>query len=249
LAIEGELHAFVKIRIELNTLPNGINMSFFKQLSKATETDRNTLMSAPIIGVALKGDMSLDTYVAFLKQAYHHVKHTIPLLMATGARLPEKHEWLRNAVAEYIEEELGHQEWILNDIAACGYDKESVRSSQPHTSTELMVAYAYDTINRINPLGFFGMVHVLEGTSIAIADSAANSIQRSLNLPINAFSYLVSHGALDIEHVKFFENIMNEITDPDEQQQIIHSAKVFYQLYGDIFRSINENHAIPLTSK
>ena len=36
----------------------------------------------------------------------------------------------------------------------------------PNVATELMVAYAYDTIQRINPMAFFGMVYVLEGTSI-----------------------------------------------------------------------------------
>ena len=62
-----------------------------------------------------------------------------------------------------------------------------------------MVSYAYDTIQRGNPVGFFGMVLVLEGTSVALATRAANSIQTSLDLPRNAFSYLLSHGDLDIE--------------------------------------------------
>jgi pyrroloquinoline quinone (PQQ) biosynthesis protein C len=145
---------------------------------------------------------------------------------------------LREAVAEYIEEELGHQEWILNDIAACGHDKESVRNSRPNPATELMVAYAYDTVFRVNPLGFFGMVHVLEGTSIATADNAATAIQNALFLPDKAFSYLRSHGALDQDHVKFFEGLMNRIDDPLAQQQIIHSTKMFYLLYGDIFWSL-----------
>ncbi len=142
--------------------------------------------------------------------------------MATGARLPERHGWLRSAVAEYIEEEIGHEEWILNDIAACGFDAEAVRSSQPAVATELMVSYAYDTVQRVNPVGFFGMVHVLEGTSIGLADQAASTIRERLSLPKKAFSYLYSHGALDLEHVKFFEDLMNRIEDPADQAQIVH---------------------------
>jgi hypothetical protein len=46
-----------------------------------------------------------------------------------------------------------------------------------------MVAYAYDTIARGNPLGFFGMVHVLEGTSVALALLAADAIQKPLACP------------------------------------------------------------------
>ncbi|MEJ2401721.1 MAG: iron-containing redox enzyme family protein [Xanthomonadales bacterium] len=213
-------------------------MTFFQTLQARTEAERAELLAAPIIQRALDGRITLAEYAAFLCQAYHHVRHTVPLLMATGARLPDHHGWLRTAVAEYIEEELGHEEWILNDLAACGYDKEAVRASRPALPTELMVSYAYDTVQRVNPLGFFGMVHVLEGTSIRIADRAADTIRASLGLPRNAFSYLYSHGALDLEHVKFFEDLMNRIDDASDQAAIVHAARVFYGLYGDIFRSL-----------
>jgi pyrroloquinoline quinone (PQQ) biosynthesis protein C len=111
-----------------------------------------------------------------------------------------------------------------------------------------MVAYAYDMVQRINPVGFFGMVHVLEGTSITTADRAAESIQKALGLPSKAFSYLRSHGALDLEHVKFFESLMNKIDNADEQQLIIHSAKMFFKLYGDVFRSLTETAQYDLTA-
>jgi len=214
-------------------------MKFFQLLTEQTEHDRIALYSAPIINKTLSGNATLEEYIAFLTEAYHHVKHTVPLLMAVGSRIPGNMEWMRSAVAEYIEEELGHEEWILNDLAACGVDKEAIRNSQPALATELMVSYAYDLINRINPLGFFGMVHVLEGTSIATADKIADAVQSTLSLPNSAFTYLHSHGAIDQEHVKFFASLMNRIEDNEQQTCIIHSAKVFYQLYGDIFRSIS----------
>ncbi len=223
---------------------SGTSMTFYQHLQTETSPHRDYLMSAPIIGACLAGDISLKDYVAFLQQAYHHVKHTTPLLMATGASLPASKEWLRNAVAEYIEEELGHQEWILNDIAACGFDSEKARGSTPNLSTELMVSYAYDTINRINPLGFFGMVNVLEGTSIKIADVAADRIQETLGLPANAFSYLRSHGKLDQQHIEFFKGLMNRIDDPAEQRLIIHAARAFYQLYGNVFRELAPDQAL-----
>ncbi|NQV69387.1 MAG: iron-containing redox enzyme family protein [Pseudohongiella sp.] len=220
-------------------------MNFFNTLVNETEPQRQALLSAPIIERCFKGDIALDDYVAFLAQAYHHVKHTTPLLMAVGSRLPAEKEWLRTAVAEYIEEELGHQEWILNDIENCGYDKEVVRRSVPNPATELMVAYAYDMVQRVNPLGFFGMVHVLEGTSINLADKVAGSVRSALGLEKNAFSYLVSHGSLDQQHVAFFESLMKQIVDEDEQAVIIHACKMFYQLYGDIFRTLSAEHKIP----
>jgi thiaminase len=219
-------------------------MSFYQTLLQATEQDRQYLLGAPIIARCFHGDISRDDYVAFLTQAYHHVKHTVPLLMSVGALLPESKEWLREAVAEYIEEELGHQEWILNDIKRTGYDKEMARQSTPSFATEMMVAYAYDTVRRVNPVGFFGMVLVLEGTSTALAENAAETIATKLELPKSAFSYLTSHGALDQDHIKFYENLMNKIDDPADQAVIVHAAKRFYRLYGDIFRTLSAEHGI-----
>lgn len=217
-------------------------MMFYDSLQQETASARKELMAAALITNTLQGKITREIYLAFLTQAYHHVKHTTPLLMTVGGKISGHLEWLRNAIAEYIEEELGHQEWVLNDIAACGGDKEAVRRGKPSVATELMVAYAYDTINRVNPLAFFGMVQVLEGTSINVASQAADQIQAVLQLPNQAFSYLRSHGALDLEHVKFFEGLMNKIEAPTDQEAIIHAANVFYKLYGDIFRSLPDYH-------
>ena len=101
-----------------------------------------------------------------------------------------------------------------------------------------MVAYAYDTLYRVNPVAFFGMVQVLEGTSIKVATEAAEKIQQALKLPNQAFSYLRSHGSLDLDHVKFFESLMNKMESKSDQDAIIHAANVFYKLYGDIFRAL-----------
>ena len=181
--------------------------------------------------------VSLPSYLAFLGQAFHHVRHTTPLLMAVGGRLPERLAWLRRPVAEYIEEEIGHEEWILNDIAAAGGDAEAARHSRPDFPAEVMVAYAYDLVHRRNPAGFFGMVYVLEGTSVALALNAADRIQQALDLPDKAFSYLRSHGTLDQEHTRHLADLLEQMA-PAEQAEVVHCAKVFFRLYAEIFRAL-----------
>jgi heme oxygenase len=213
-------------------------MSFHDQLLRQSAEARQGLLATPIIQGCLRGEVSLPSYVAFLREAYHHVRHTVPLLQATKAALPPHHDWLRGPLDEYIEEEAGHDEWILHDIAACGADAEAMRHGPPGHATEVMVAYAYDTIARRNPLGFFGMVHVLEGTSVSLALMAADAIQVPLRLPDAAFSYLRSHGTLDVEHTAHFARLMERIDDPRDQADIVHAARAFFRLYGDVFRSL-----------
>ncbi len=211
---------------------------FFNQLMEQTQAERESLFAIPFVQRGVQGELSLESYVAFLIQAYHHVKHTTPLLMACGSRVPHEMEWLRDAMAHYIEEELGHQEWILNDIAVCGGDAEAVRHGEPAMPAELMCAYAYDIVHRRNPIGFLGMVLVLEGTSIELATKAAKATQANLKLPDNAFTYLTSHGALDISHMQFYQGLVNRLEREEDKRFVIHTAKRFYKLYGDIFRNL-----------
>ncbi len=199
---------------------------------------RKELYSVPQLMDGLKGNISRETYIAYLTQAFHHVRHTVRFLMAMGVHLPESKKWLHDAIAEYIEEEKGHEEWILNDISAAGGDKERARNATPNLETQVLVAYNYDYIARKNPVGFLGMVFMLESTSIQIANNGADALKAKLNLPQTAFTYLYSHGALDIEHMKFFEQLVNRITDPADQAAIIEVAQNAFRLFANVLRSI-----------
>ena len=218
-------------------------MGFAQTLALETADGRAFLLAAPAIQRCMAGEVTRSLYVAFLTQAYHHVKHTVPLLMAVGSRLPDRHAWLRDAVLHYLEEETGHDEWILNDIEAAGGDRAAAAASLPAVPTEAMVAYAYDTVMRGNPVGFFGMVHVLEGTSVALALAAADSIAGALALPPRAFTYLRSHGELDKEHVNDLARILERLDDEDDRRAVVRCARAIYWLYGNVFRSLDAAEA------
>lgn len=216
--------------------------AFFSKLQQQTASAQQTMLSAPVIAEVQRGNIDRAMYIAFLTQAYHHVKHTVPLLMACGGKLSAEYDWVRDAIAEYIDEEKGHQEWILNDIKACGGDAERVRKNVGEGGVgqpiELMVSYLYHNIDRHNPLALFGMVWVLEGTSVGIGGQMAEMIQSRLELPAEAMTYLVSHSVLDQSHLQFFEQLMNQITDPVDQQVIIDSANMVFDLYGQMLRAL-----------
>jgi pyrroloquinoline quinone (PQQ) biosynthesis protein C len=211
---------------------------FFSRLQRETASGRERLYSSPVIGDAIQGRISRETYLAYLTEAYHHVKNTLPLLLLMCGRIPKEKEWLRRSLIEYIGEETGHDEWILSDIKNAGGDPDVVRKSEPSIAVELMNAYNYDWVCRKNPMGYFGMIFVLEGASTALATKAAASIAKSLQMDDSCFSYLNSHGDLDIEHVKFIGSLLNKIDDPVDQEDIIHASKVITHLYTDMIRSL-----------
>ena len=212
-------------------------MAFFDRLQSETEQARAHVTGAPVIQAIREGRFDLEGYTWFLTQAYHHVKHTVPLMMACGARLPDRLRWLQPRLKDYIDEEIGHEQWILEDLAECGVDPAAVARSSPGFEVEQLVSYVYDFINRRNPVGFLGMVYVLEGTSTELATETARLAQAKLGLPNRAFRYLLSHGELDREHVQFFRDLVNELSDPDDVDAVVHVAGRVYRLYGDIIRS------------
>jgi pyrroloquinoline quinone (PQQ) biosynthesis protein C len=215
-------------------------MTFCERLTETTSREREFLLAAPSIHDALAGTITLPRYLAFLSQAYHHVRHTVPLLMAAASRLPPQLQWMQRDLIHYLEEEVGHDEWILADIRAAGGDAAAVQASLPQPATDALVAYVYDVVQRRNPVGIFGMVFVLEGTSVALALEAADRIQAALGLPDGAFTYLRSHGRLDREHVGDLGRILERLTDTADQAAVVQCARVLYWLYGNMFRGLDE---------
>ncbi len=224
-------------------LAPGRHIGFFETLVAATRNERQTLQATPQIRDGLRGEITRATYLDYLTEAYHHVRHTVPLMRLARSRIGGDRAWLVDALDHYIEDETGHEEWILRDIQHTGGDPDRARQSTPRLATELMVAYAYDFVSRINPVGFFGMVFVLEGTSTQLATRGAEALMRSLKLPPDCFSYLLSHGAIDLEHMRFLQQLLDRIDGPEDRAAVVHMAKRIFVLFADVFRSIPHNPA------
>ena len=217
-------------------------MTFFERLIAETQTEREDFRSIAVIQTAVSQGVTKELYAKYLTQAYHHVRFTVPLLELALESCGVGDEAYANALAEYIEEEAGHDEWILDDIKALGEDSEAVRNGRGGFACRVMISHAYYLIEHESPYALLGMVHVLEGMSVELAEQAAGAIRAGFgDSPPNAFSYLTSHGALDMEHVQFFEQLVNGLNNPDLEERLITSAKDFYKLFGNMFREIGEN--------
>lgn len=211
--------------------------AFFDELEAATFRDRLRFLQIPQVRAGIAGTITRRTYVDYLHQAWHHVRHTVPLLEATRARLLHRPDLLA-ALDEYISEETGHDEWILADIAAAGGDADAARASAPAPATAAMVDYAYRCIEQENPVSFFGMVYVLESVSVALATRGASAVAANLGLPPEAFTYLTSHGALDQDHMAFFARLVNRLERADDKAAIVRMAREMFGLFGGVFASI-----------
>lgn len=215
-------------------------MSNYETLLAETAVEREAFLAIPVLRRALESGVDRALYRAYLEQAYHHVRHTCPLLALAIAHCGPAEARLRDAFLDYIDEERGHDEWILADIAALGGDAEAVRAAEGDAAVRVMIAYATYAIERIGPHALLGMVHVLEGVSAAIATQAATAIRGRIGGKAGGFSYLESHGSLDQEHVKFFAALMDDIDDAKARHAVTDTARIMYRLFGDMFRDLDK---------
>jgi pyrroloquinoline quinone (PQQ) biosynthesis protein C len=212
-------------------------MTPFDRLYRETAEARERFLSIPLVKHALTSGGSRELYLAFLTEAYHHVKHTFPLLSLAAAHTRD--ERYQAALALYMNEERGHDKWILDDIRAMGGDAGAVERGKPGIPCQVMVGYAYYCIEWISPYALLGMVHVLEGLSVMLAEKVAGAVQRSLAAEGAAgFSYLQTHGALDVEHTALFRKLVDGFDDRETQDIVIEAARVMYCLYGAIFEDL-----------
>jgi hypothetical protein len=219
-------------------------VTFYEDLVAATAADAADLAATPQIQDALAGRISRDGYLAYLAEAYHHVRHTVPLMRYAYVRMDAAHAQFASALADYIVEEAGHEAWILDDIRNAGGDWRAVRVGAPGPATQAMVSYAYDCVTRRNPMGLFGMIYALESTSTQLATRGAAAVAGALGLGPECFRYLSSHGALDREHLSFFQELMSEVVDPRDRTAILATAQAVFRLFADIFRSIPHDRSV-----
>ena len=212
-------------------------MSFYDRLMQETTREREAFLAIPLVRHATQRGAPRSLYVEFLSQAYHHVKQTFPLLALAASRTTD--ERYQDALVEYMAEERGHEKWILDDIRTMGGDVDRVRLGPPRPPCQIMVGYAYYAIERVSPYAMLGSVHVLEGMSVLLADKLATALKAAFGVPADTgFSYLRTHGALDASHVAFFRELVDGFDDAATQILIIEQSRLFYRLYGDIFRDL-----------
>lgn len=213
-------------------------MTAYQTLIEETAGARQQFTELALIQEVLQHGASKALYLDFLGQAYHHVKNTAPLLGLAASRCAAADFLYQSALFEYLEEERGHELWILEDIQALGGDAETVSREKPRLPCKVMIGHAYYLVDRVSPYGLLGMVHVLEGMAVALASKAVSALRTSISsTAVDGFKYLTTHSDLDVHHTEFFENLINRI-EPAHLPLVIETATDFYKLYGDIFRDL-----------
>lgn len=207
-------------------------MSFFITLVEMTDANRRELETIPKVHAMIHHGLTLEEYRAFLHDLYHIVWHFCPVMAAAAARCDDRFREVRYELYERIEEEKGHETWVLEDIEAVGGDVPGARANPPSAPVQAMIAFNYFGADRTHPCSVLGMLYMLEVVSSVYGGRVSDSIARSIGRDIDAggFKFLSSHASMDLDHMAKLNRLVKTIADSAAQDAIVNSTRVnFYQ--------------------
>jgi hypothetical protein len=112
-------------------------------------------------------------------------------------------------LAQHVEEERGHDEWLLQDLAALGITPEAAQSVWPSPFVAGMVGAQHYWALHAHPVAILGYIAVLEGEPPEegfFLDAARRS-----GLPETAFSTLRYHARVDRGHWQDMRDLLDAL--------------------------------------
>ena len=118
-------------------------MSFFISLVETTDASRREVESVPRVHSMIHHGLSLQEYRAMLHDLYHIVWHFCPVMSAAASRCDDRHREVRMELYDRIQEEKGHEAWVLEDLESLGGDLDALRRVPPSPPVQAMIAFNY----------------------------------------------------------------------------------------------------------
>jgi pyrroloquinoline quinone (PQQ) biosynthesis protein C len=213
-------------------------MSFFITLVEMTDTSRRDLELIPKVHSMINHGLTLAEYRGFLHDLYHIVWHFCPVMAAAAARCDDRFRDVRYDLYERIEEEKGHDSWVLEDIEALRGDVQAVRETPPSPPAQAMIAFNYYASDRVHPCSVLGMLYMLEVVSSVYGGRVSDSIARALGRKVEngGFKFLSSHATMDLDHMAKLNRLVKTIDDAGAQNAIVNATRVNFHQFGQLFR-------------
>jgi pyrroloquinoline quinone (PQQ) biosynthesis protein C len=211
--------------------------SFFIRLLELTDASRREFEAIPKVHAMVHHGLRLEEYKAFLHDLYHVVWHFCPIMAAAAARCGDAFRGVRYELYDRIQDEKGHEAWVLEDIEVMGGDVRGAAASEPSTPVQAMIAYNYYAAEHVHPCSVLGMLYVLEVLSSVYGGRAADSIASALGREASGggFKFLSSHASMDVEHMARLNKLVKTIAEPEAQAAIVNSTRVNFFQFGAMF--------------
>jgi hypothetical protein len=120
---------------------------------------------------------------------------------------------------EHVEEELDHDETLLDDIELLGFDRGSVVARMPSPAVAALVGSQYYWIFHYHPVAFLGFVALMEG--YPPTPELIETLIARTGFPAEAFRTYIEHGELDPRHREHLDRTIESLPLTGEHESAI----------------------------
>jgi hypothetical protein len=160
----------------------------------------------------------------FLIQTYGVMRGGLTLMTVARDRalgLPD--DSVAQALAAYLrihlEEELGHDSWLLDDICTLGFEERGVVQAQPCAAVVNLIGAQYFWMTHIHPVAVMGYLILMEG--YAPLASQLDEIRVRSEAPATAFRCLKRHADDDPAHLAELNKTLDSMNLSVEQARAV----------------------------
>jgi pyrroloquinoline quinone (PQQ) biosynthesis protein C len=145
-----------------------------------------------------------ELWPEYLVQQHAIIRATVPLTRAALTRSRELADVeplgapLAAYLEEHVDEELGHDETLLDDLELLGVDRARVVERMPSPAVAALVGSQYYWILHYHPVAFLGFIALMEG--FPPTPELIETLVARTGFPRAAFATYIQHGDLDPGH-------------------------------------------------
>ena len=136
---------------------------------------------------------------------------------------------LADYLEEHVDEELGHDESLLDDLEALGVSRDAVVERIPSPAVAALVGSQYYWIAHHHPVAFLGFVALMEG--YPPTPELLDALAARTGHPASAFRTFAQHGELDPGHRDHLDRVLDSLPlTPRDEELLAVSARATIDL-------------------
>ena len=216
-----------------------LNLPFFVDLvARTDEARREFETNSKVLDIVANG-LTVERYRKLLLELYHVVWHFNPVCAAAASRIGDQHKQVRFFLYDHMNEEKGHEEWVLNDLAVMGVEAPAAIQHKASVHMLALNGYNYWAADRLHPCSALGMLYALEVIASVYGGPISAAISESLMLQDDrGISFISSHATLDAEHMADLRVVLNTLKDDEAKASVIDSTTFNFHHFTRVLEAV-----------
>ena len=168
-----------------------------------------------------------ELWPEYLVVQHQIIRATVPLTrtaLEQAKAIDDDPAGLAGYLELHVDEELGHDETLLDDLALLGLERDAVLERMPSPAVASLVGAQYYWVLHHHPVAFLGYVGVMEG--YPPTDDLIETLVERTGFPRAAFSTFSEHGELDPGHRDHLDRTLDALPLTHRHEQLIGASAI-----------------------